>query len=147
MAIDLKDYVGINKYTHLAVTNIKKYQEMDTELLRKELASLKDKCLKMRLPFRDIDSNLPFNAYGIKGILIKRGNRLFELGYDGEVEYASNSISDYYTITYADIAKKILEIEKILYFKEQNITGGSPLCKHEMQGVDPVCIYCGAVKW
>lgn len=147
MTLQLPNYMTINKYNYLTTAEIKNYQSMDTELLKKELTKLKNTHLKMRLPFKDIEENRPFNAKYILGMLIKRGNRLFTLDYDTQVEIARNSISEYYTITYPDVQMKLLEIETLLSFKEQLIQGGSPLCKHNMQGVDPICVHCGAVNW
>lgn len=147
MTIRLEDLMKINSYTQLSLSDIKKYHSMDIELLRKELDSLRESNVIQRVAFKDIDDCRPFNAHNYPCSFIKRGDRLFTLDYDKQVEVARNSICEYYTITYPDMRVRLLEIETLLHFKENQIMGGSPLCKHELQGVDLICIHCGAVKW
>lgn len=135
----------VNKYVHLTNTQIDRFLAMSKEEYNAEVDRFIAEIHYNNFPTSAIERNRQFILpVPFSKIYIRRGNKFFIVTDNGDTEVLESEVPQTISFLYRDNNHELHERLCLQKFKNEELSGGSPYCKHTLGHTE--CVTCGAVR-
>lgn len=136
-----------HKYEHLTNAEIDKYLAMELATFNTEWIDYRYNITRKDCTLEEIEENRNFLLGSPMGIIyVKRGSKLFKVKKHSEEELPAELHPTFKFVMYYDEYRKAGEMESLLFYRYNGVTGGSKYCKHTFRPTITECPNCGAKR-